>query len=298
MSGATLLPVLVRIQSRPDANLGLAALACLTGLSARRFHDRFTTAVGETPKAYTLRIRLERAAFWLLVQDATLLDIALECGFRSHETFTRAFVRHFGRTPRAYREWIRGQMLQGPLPPSRASAPPPGAEALSRTRVMRMRELDLAFIRHVGPYEDVPLPIFAELHEWATRTAVPGPRVWLGLGHDAPAITPAHLRRFDAAIVVPAPFASDGRVAHQRLPAGEFAVTTYVGAYDRLPEAYAEITPRALALPGHELVGLPAVEIYHDVPATGRRVPHVDICLPLRPRRAPRRSPRRRRQAL
>ena len=59
--------------------------------------------VGETPKQYTLRLRLERAAARLVSSDHSVLAIALDAGFKSHEVFTRAFGRRFGRTPIAYR---------------------------------------------------------------------------------------------------------------------------------------------------------------------------------------------------
>jgi transcriptional regulator GlxA family with amidase domain len=63
----------------------------------------FASVARETPKAYRLRLRLSRCAVLLLTSDRTVLDIALSCGFQSHESFTRAFGRHFGMTPRAYR---------------------------------------------------------------------------------------------------------------------------------------------------------------------------------------------------
>ncbi len=59
---------------------------------------------GETPKQFTLRLRLGRAAAMLLTRDDSVLDIALTCGFQSHEVFSRAFRRRFGTTPRAYRQ--------------------------------------------------------------------------------------------------------------------------------------------------------------------------------------------------
>lgn len=67
---------------------GFEALSRKAGLSPFYLQRLFEAAIGETPKAYTSRLRLERGAFRLLVHDSNVLDIALECGFQSHETFS------------------------------------------------------------------------------------------------------------------------------------------------------------------------------------------------------------------
>src|SRR5450755_2431178 len=87
-----------------DADLSLDSLADQTGLSACHMHRVFAAAVGETPKQFTLRLRLGRAAALLLSGREPVLDIALACGFQSHEVFCRAFRRRFGMSPSAYRE--------------------------------------------------------------------------------------------------------------------------------------------------------------------------------------------------
>ena len=50
------------------------------------------------------------------------------------------------------------------------------------------------------------ITLFDSLEDWATNQGLAGPRIWMGIGHDAPGTTrPRHLR-FDAALVVPAAF--------------------------------------------------------------------------------------------
>jgi AraC family transcriptional regulator len=221
-----------------------------------------------------------------------VLEIALDCGYRHHETFTRAFKRRFGQVPSAYRQWMQTQRVKAGVPArgqgdarcnrdgSTVSADP-GFD-LSPTKVVRLQAMHLAFVRHLGPYEAVPGSLFDELQTWASRRRLPGPRLWLGIGHDAPIATPPDKLRFDAALVVNGPFEAHGRMAYQLLPAGEFAVTTHVGPFDTLPAAYAAIFPRAMALPGYRLVGLPAVEIYRADPVyTHHRLNQTEICLPL-----------------
>jgi DNA gyrase inhibitor GyrI len=63
---------------------------------------------------------------------------------------------------------------------------------------------------------------------------------------------------------------------------GEFAVTTHAGPFVTLPAAYEAIFPRVTQLPKHQLIGLPAVEIYQTARVNARLQLNVtDICLPV-----------------
>jgi AraC family transcriptional regulator len=280
----TLVPLLVHIQANLDGDLSLAALGRKAGLSPFHLQRLFKAAIGETPKAYTARVRLERGAFRLLVHESNLLDIALECGFQNHETFIRAFRRRFGKSPSDYREWVREQRSSGSEPDQEPFVDAAQPSEISATKVIRLRPVHVAFRRHVGPYELVPESLFDELEQWAARRQFTGPPVWMGIGHDSPISTPPEQLRFDAALVVPGPFAPEGRIGHQLLPGGHFAITTHVGPYDTLPAAYAAIFPRVMALPKYQIVGLPAVEIYHTAKVNVRyQLNHTDICLPVAP---------------
>jgi AraC family transcriptional regulator len=271
--------LLVHIQAHLDEDLSLDALSARASLSPAHFQRTFRAQVGETPKAYVARLRLERAAFRLLIHDATMLDIAFDCGFQNHETFTRAFRRRFGMPPNRYRSWMRTQAQQRP---DTAAEPPGDAYSISATKIRRLHRADLAFIRHVGPYEAVSDALFDSLDDWATTQGLAGPRIWMGIGHDAPGTTrPEHLR-FDAALVVPSPFTPSGPIGHQVFEGGEFAVTTHAGPFATLPAAYAAIFPRVTQLPKHQLIGLPAVEIYQTARVNARlQLSVTDICLPV-----------------
>lgn len=271
--------LLVHIQAHLDEDLSLNALSAKASLSPAHFQRTFQALVGESPKNYEGRLRLERAAFRLLIHDETLLEIALDCGFQNHETFTRAFRRRFGMPPSSYRAWVRGQ------PQQRAkitAETPDEAYSISETKIRRLHRAHLAFVRHVGPYESVPDTLFDTLEEWATSQRLAGPRIWMGIGHDAPGMTrPEHLR-FDAAMVVPAAFHPKGAIGHQVFEGGEFAVTTHAGPFATLPAAYEAIFPRVMQLPTYQLIGLPAVEIYQTARVNARLQLNVtDICLPV-----------------
>ena len=103
-----IIPALVHIQAHLDQDLSLDTLAGHVGLSKDHFHDLFQSATGETPKEYVERLRLEWAALQLRIRRVAVVEVALECGYRNHETFSRAFRRRFLTSPSEYRkQWFR-----------------------------------------------------------------------------------------------------------------------------------------------------------------------------------------------
>jgi AraC family transcriptional regulator len=99
-----LLPLLAAIAASRGERRSLADLAREAGASTSTFQRAFSRIVGESPKQYTRRLQLERAALALLGSDASVLDVALDAGFESHEGFTRVFSRHFGTAPSEFRK--------------------------------------------------------------------------------------------------------------------------------------------------------------------------------------------------
>ena len=283
----TLTPLLVHIQANLDQDLSLAALGSRADLSPAHLQRVFKAGVGETPKRYVMRLRVERAAFCLLAHDSTVARIATDCGFPRPETFIRAFRRRFGKTPREFRSSVRAKLAGGK--PERRETLEARRFELSKTRLIDIRATHVAFRRHVGPYEDVPERIFDELERWASHRRLSGARIWMGIGHDAPGATPPELLRFDAALVVPGPFEPSGIVGYQLLPGGLHAVTTHVGPYETLGAAYAMVFPRLATFKEYIPVGLPAVEVYHTARISVHfALNHTDICLPMRRKRAER----------
>lgn len=78
-------------------------MADAAGFSRAHFTREFKRAFGETPRAYLLTRRLERAASLLRSTDWTVLRICTSVGLSSQGSFTTSFTRMYGVTPTAYR---------------------------------------------------------------------------------------------------------------------------------------------------------------------------------------------------
>jgi len=108
-------------------------LAAAAGLSRAHFSREFRRAFGESPHAYLLTRRLERAAALLRNTDRNVAEICLDVGLQGIGSFTTSFKRAFGKTPTEYR---------ATFPPASAHAVVPGcvARAYSRPQHRTFRE--------------------------------------------------------------------------------------------------------------------------------------------------------------
>src|SRR6476646_5910054 len=98
---------LLRARDLADARyfdpIGVDDMARAAGLSRAHFSREFKRAFGESPRAYLLTRRLERAAALLRSTDRSVADICLSVGLQSIGSFTTSFSRTFGTSPAAYR---------------------------------------------------------------------------------------------------------------------------------------------------------------------------------------------------
>jgi len=99
---------LLRAKDLADARytepLGVDDLARAAGLSRAHFSREFRRAFGESPHAYLLTRRLERAAALLRTTDRSIADVCFSVGLQSVGSFTTSFTRTYGISPTIYRK--------------------------------------------------------------------------------------------------------------------------------------------------------------------------------------------------
>jgi AraC-like DNA-binding protein len=113
--------------------LEVGDMARAAGLSQAHFSREFRRTFGESPHAYLLTRRLERAAALLRSTDRSVADICCSVGLQSVGSFTTSFTRTFGMSPTAYR---------ATFPPASAYALVPACvlRAYGRPQVRTFRE--------------------------------------------------------------------------------------------------------------------------------------------------------------
>ena len=91
------------LHEKPGKPWTVPLLAVETDSSRSCLAARFRDVIGEPPMHYLTRIRMQRAARHLLNRSCSIDLVAEEVGYQSSAAFQRAFKRHFGSPPAAWR---------------------------------------------------------------------------------------------------------------------------------------------------------------------------------------------------
>jgi AraC-like DNA-binding protein len=94
--------------------LDVAALARAALMSPAHFSRQFRAAYGETPYAYLMTRRIERAKLLLRRRDMSVTDVCMAVGCTSLGSFSARFTELVGETPTAYRARDHGDLVAVP----------------------------------------------------------------------------------------------------------------------------------------------------------------------------------------
>ncbi|MCH8530495.1 MAG: helix-turn-helix domain-containing protein [Saccharospirillum sp.] len=99
------------VRQNLSADVTLEQMAKLMQQSTRNFSRRFRQATSESPMAYVLRLRLERACELLRDTNLTVAEVGELCGFHNHAYFGRCFRQKLSLTPGDYRKVVRSKVF-------------------------------------------------------------------------------------------------------------------------------------------------------------------------------------------
>ena len=98
---------MLRVRAFIDGNLHrtihIRDLSAVARRSPAHFSRKFKLAVGESPHAYVVSRRLERACHLMMTSAAALSEIALSVGFSDQAHLCRLFRQAFGQSPANWR---------------------------------------------------------------------------------------------------------------------------------------------------------------------------------------------------
>ncbi len=231
--------------------LSLDLISRIALFSPFHFHRFFTLITGETPASFIQRIRIEKAAQKLKVEDdKPISEIAFSCGFTSISHFSRTFRKYFGMTAKEFRNTGKAVFTKDGLQFSK------NGQLISKINqhnqeirmqfysdnlnqfnhsnyiimdtkieIREMPEFNVVYCRHTGQFNQIG-KVFEKLMKWA------GPRGLLNFPqtktitvyHDDPSITDMEKVRQSACITIEKDVKVDGEIGKMKIKGGKYCV--------------------------------------------------------------------------
>jgi AraC-like DNA-binding protein/DNA gyrase inhibitor GyrI len=254
----------LEIEGMLDGPADLQRVARALGHSPFHFHRQFSKRVGETPRAYVERLRLERAAYQLAVYDTPVVQIAVGLGFNSHETFIRTFRRKFRCAPTDYRRMAKA--FQQQRVERNRDFRGEGCR-LSEARFETAAPGWLLAVRRVGPYSSLDTDwahrTWDRLRNWADQRGVSWSPLRLGLFPDDPGLTPPTLQQSDLCIPIASPVEGEDEIRCVELRGGVWAAIDHWGPIDTAGQAYRNLADAIRRSGAYAFAEGPPVQVYH-----------------------------------
>ncbi|ASQ44955.1 AraC family transcriptional regulator [Legionella clemsonensis] len=245
-----------------DDKITLSQLSDIACFSKYHFHRLFTAYTGLSLQQYIRWLRLKRAAHQLIIdKNKPIIEIAINAGFESHESFTRAFKQSCGMNPNEFRSHSSWQVWEN----SPYCLSQQGNLTMNIV-IKTMKERRLAVLEHRCDPKKVGESV-NRLVSWAKSQTInlkPKAGEAFAFAYDDPKTTPASEFRFDLCITVPEQVKLGGAVIEKRLPAGRYAVAVHTGSRDNIANTVYGLYRDWLPHSNEALGDLPCIFCYYN----------------------------------
>ena len=278
------------LRANLDRQVKLEELAKVACFSEFHFHRIFGAVSGETLNNFTNRLRLEKAARLLRYSQQSLTDIALNCGFSSSATFSRAFRSGYDTSPSQFRK-SGGEIKKSKICKELYSAQEylltMSAEekrAAFPVKLIDVPERQVAYIRVTSAFEmDRVLAALKTMIEWAKSQGIFSQGTLFGMSVDDPHVTPKHLYRYEICLASSSPFECMEGMSKLKMPAMRYAVTRVSGGLRKVATAWDYIYRNWLINSAYEPEHAPALEVFLEKEsAIDWSHFELELCLPVR----------------
>jgi AraC family transcriptional regulator len=241
--------VLAYIQENLSVDIPLAKMAEIANFSPFHFQKLFTQYVGESPKQYIMRLRLERIAHNLkLFPEQSVFELSLQSGFSSPSTFGRAFKNYYGITPDEFRKLPHSEISKICTLKSNKGkdfdisshefwnvnfdeVEPIGFTSGSEIEVIRLSSLKVAFIdSHLGHSNVVSNTFRTLTNIMAPRDLINQQTRFIGIFLDLPFFTELNKCRFRASITLPENDVIPKEIVLGEIPENKYATYSVKGS--------------------------------------------------------------------
>lgn len=243
-----------------DENISLESLSDRFYISKFHFHRLFTAYTGLSLLQYIKWLRLKRAGHQLILnKDKSIIEIAINAGYESHEAFSRGFKKLCGISPSQFRQmqdmtyWEKSPFLL-----------PKYGDTKMKVDIKEVKKTRLAVVEHRGDPKLIPQSI-NQLMQWASSKSVnlePKAGESFAIAYDDPNSVAPEKFRIDFGMNVPENMKIQGMVTERYLPAGRYAVTLHKGSRSKIGNTVYALYRDWLPQSGEELGDFPCVFCY------------------------------------
>lgn len=269
------------IDKHPDNVFTLEQLSSVANFSKYHFHRQFSEYTGISVFRYVQLARLKRASYRLAFnKDEKIIDIALETGFESHESFSRAFKSTFGQTPSAFRKKPAWKPWN-----ERYKFPNRERKLMMEVRIVDFEQTKVATLKHRGAPELIndTVKIFIDWRKASGLSPFKSSKTF-GIAYDDPNTTKPEEFRFDicGSVTQDVPENIYG-IETSVIPAGRCALLRHLGAHDRIGQSAYYLYRDWLPDSGESLRDFPLYFHYlNSITETPEHELITDIYLPLK----------------
>lgn len=226
------------ISSHLHNPLNLTVIADNINVSQRQLLRIMRSFLNESLYSYVARQRVERAVLYMQTEEMSLTKLAEMVGYDNAQSFSKAFKKQFGISPKAYKDELQLRLES-------AVKSSGNRQSHLSPEIHEEDGLELVYIRIIGTYgEENPYKTAWDklIHFLKEKDALSKTTRFIGISFDDPNVTTPHQCRFYACASVQNKIAPSGDFGTIQIKKGKYAVYTLTGSYSGLQELYNNIS--------------------------------------------------------
>ncbi|WP_419771408.1 MAG: AraC family transcriptional regulator [Candidatus Marinarcus sp.] len=244
--------VILYIEQNYNSDLTLDELSKIASFSKYHFHRIFKSIVGESMVDYIRRVRLQSTTLQFKTNQK-ITQIAMNSGYETNASFSKAFKKHFGVTPKEFAK--NAKLKRG--------------NKMLEPKIVELEDIEILYVRKTGEYQkaaqeawEVLMPFAYEHRMKYNKNLMGDDAMMFGIGHDNPHVTEVEKLRYDACIswddktVKP-----EGEIQSKIIDGGKYAQFLHKGAYTELINTYDGVV-NWIVESGVKIRDLPIIEKY------------------------------------
>ncbi len=238
--------VILYIEQNYNKELSLDELSKIASFSKYHFHRIFKSIVGESMGEYIRRVRLQSTTLQFKTNQK-ITQIAMNTGYETNASFSKAFKKHFGITPKEFAK--NAKLKRG--------------NKMIEPKIVELKDMDILYVRRTGEYKKCSIEAWETLINYVGKEYFIKENVMMfGIGHDNPHVTQADKLRYDACVSwVDKNIKPEGEIQSKIINGGKYAMFLHKGAYTELINTYDGVS-NWIVESGVKLRDLPIVEKY------------------------------------